>query len=135
MTGATPRHVLLVNALLQAIEEKHNSPKKLLVFADLARFGNNRPPMVGGFVPDVYAHDLPITSRIVGEAKTERDFETDRSRLQLAAFLDHLCLYQQSTFYVAVPWAFAPRARSLLRALQNGAHRAVQVHVLPIAIG
>jgi hypothetical protein len=124
----------LVEELISMVEARHAAGKSIIVLAEHARFGANRPPMLGGFVPDLFAHDLPITARIVGEAKTEHDLETDRSRAQLGAFLDHLALYANSTMYVAVPFAYAPRARTLLRSLSQERHAAVSVHVLPIVM-
>ena len=81
-------------------------------------------------MPDVLATDLPVTFRLIGEAKTADDLETDRSRRQIRAFLDHLGLYQGSVLYLAVPPNAAARARFLLRSLVSGEHAAVAVTVL-----
>jgi hypothetical protein len=132
--GESSRHVRLVEELISAVEGRHAAGKSLIVLAEHARFGANRPPVLGGFVPDLFAHDLPITARIVGEAKTEGDLETGRSRAQLTAFLDHLSLYANSTLYVAVPFTYAPRARTLLRSLSQERHSCISLHILPIVM-
>jgi hypothetical protein len=134
MSGETSRHIRLVEALIDLVELQHRRCKDSIVLADHRSFGANRPPMLGGFTPDLYAHDLPISSRIVGEAKTEHDLTTDRSARQLQAFLDHLALYTQSTMYVAVPWTAAPRARSLLNSLREPQHYAICLKVIPVNI-
>ena len=135
MSGETSRHVLLVEALIATIEVRYQFGQGIIVLADHHRFGVNRPPKLGVFTPDLFAHDLPITTRILGEAKTEADLESDRSSLQLGAFLDHLALYENSTMYVAVPWRTAPRARSLLRQIRRLEHATVALHVIPVPIG
>jgi hypothetical protein len=134
MAGESSRHVRLVEELINEVQTRHANGKQLIMLAEHVRFGPDRPPKLGGFVPDLFAHDIPITSRIIGEAKTELDMETDRSQLQLAAFLDHLSLYANSSMYVAVPWAFAPRARTILRGLSHERYASVSLRVLPIMI-
>ena len=134
MAGESSRHVRLVEQLISIVETRHAVDNRLIILADHVRFGANRPPKLGGFVPDLFAHDLPITARIVGEAKTEHDLETDRSLAQLGAFLDHLALYENSTMYVAVPFTYAARARTLLRSLSQERHAAVSLHILAIVM-
>ncbi len=134
MSGETSRHVLLVEALIQTVEARYSASKNIMVLADHHRFGRNRPPQLGGFTPDLFAYNLPTTMRVIGEAKTEADLESERSALQLRAFLDHLSLYAESALYLAVPWASAPRARGLLRQIAIAEHVAVALHVLSVPI-
>jgi hypothetical protein len=104
-----------------------------MIFADHHRFGVNQPPMIGGYKPDVFAQDVPETFRVIGEAKTPNDFKDDRSLRQIAAFLDHLTLYPNSVFYLAVPWFLKGRANYVIRDLSKPEHRAIQISVLPFA--
>jgi hypothetical protein len=134
MSGESARHVLLVEALIRTVETRHKVHEDIMILADHHRFDRNRPPQLGGFTPDLLAHNLPITMRILGEAKTENDLESERSAQQLRAFLDHLSLYPNSTMYVAVPWTSAPRARGLLRRIVCPAHSTVSLQVLPVVI-
>ena len=131
MSGESARHVRLVEALIRTVESRHQPPRGLLIFADHHRFGTDRPPTIGGFTPDLLASDLPETFRVVGEAKTPADLETERSRRQVLAFLDHLALYAGSVFYLAVPILSAPRARSLLCSVRHSDHLTVIIEVLP----
>jgi hypothetical protein len=130
MSGESARHVRLVEALITTVESRHQSPRGLMVFADHHRFGADRPMTIGGFTPDLFASDVPATFRVVGEAKTADDLESERSRRQVEAFLDHLCLYPDSTFYLAVPYFTAPRARFLLRSWRRVEHSNVVTEVL-----
>ena len=134
MSGETLRHIRLVEALIDLVEQRHQGNRQLIVFADHRQFGENRPPLLGGFTPDVYAQDLPVTLRVVGEAKTEADLDSDRSAMQLRGFLDHLALYENSTMYVAVPWIAAPRAWSLLKSLRGPEHRNITLDVVRVNI-
>lgn len=133
MSGESARHVRLVEMLIEAVRNRHRPPRGLVVFADHHGFGGDRPLPISGFTPDVFASDVPATFRVVGEAKTPADLETERSRRQLLAFLDHLALYSGSAFYLAVPFPSAPRARALLRSVQMPEHQAVAVEVLACA--
>ena len=134
MSGESSRHVRLVEALIETVEVRHYESQRAIILADHHRFGVNRPPKLGGFTPDLLAHDLPISMRILGEAKTEADLESERSSRQLAAFLDHLSLYENSTMYVAVPWFAAARARSLMNLIKTPIHHRVALHIVPVTI-
>jgi hypothetical protein len=130
MSGESQRHVRLVEVLIETINRRHANGRDLVIFADHPRFGTDRPAQIGGFTPDVFASDIPATFRVVGEAKTASDLESERSQRQLVAFLDHLALYPRSTLYLAVPWLIAPRAHGLIRMLRRPDHAAVHMEVL-----
>ena len=133
MSGESAQHVYLVETLIETVERRHRPPRGLMIFADHHRFGADRPPTIGGFTPDVFASDVPSTFRVVGEAKTPSDLETERSRRQITAFLDHLTLYEGSTFYLAVPFFTAPRARFILKSVRRAEHYVVAIEILACA--
>ena len=133
MSGESAHHIRLVETLIETIRERHFSARGIIVLADHRSYGADRPPLVGGFTPDVYASDVPATFRVLGEAKTPDDLETDRSRRQIAAFLDHLCLYRNGTLYLAVPWPFAGRASLMLTSLRRPEHEPVVVRIISCA--
>jgi hypothetical protein len=130
MSGESAHHIRLVEVLIQTVERDHRPRGGLMVFADHHRFGADRPPNIGGFQPDLFASDVPSTFRILGEAKTPYDLETDRSRRQLMAFFDHLALYPGSRLYLAVPFLTAPRARYILKSVRRPEHDGVTADVL-----
>lgn len=107
-------HEQLVRRIVQEVAQRHGGLYSLAIYADLKEFGRNKPDRVGGFVPDVLAHDCPETCRVIGEAKTPLDFETPRSRRQIGAFLTHLAGHSNSYFYLAIPWRHAARAALVL---------------------
>jgi hypothetical protein len=131
MSGESARHRRLVEKLIEVVEKRHQATRSLVIFADHDRFGSELPPTVGCFTPDVFASDIPATFRVIGEAKTRDDLETERSRRQLLAFLDHLSLNPPSTLWLAVPFDTAPRARYLIRSMRRPEHHAVIVEILP----
>jgi hypothetical protein len=131
MSGESARHRRLVESLIEVIERRHQTVPSVVIFADHHRFGSELPPTIGYFTPDVFACDVPATFRVIGEAKTRDDLETERSRRQLTAFLDHLSLYPLGALWLAVPFHVAPRARHLIKSIRRPEHQAVVVEILP----
>lgn len=131
MSGESAQHIGLVERLVATVESRHQAKRGIVLFADHHKFGINQPPTIGGYKPDVFAQDLPETFRVIGEAKTPNDLKDERSMLQIAAFLDHLALYPNSAFYLAVPWYLKGRANYVMHELCRPSHQAVSIAVLP----
>ena len=70
--------------------------------------------MIEGYVPDVFATDVPTSVTLVGEAKTWQDLEQDHSRRQISAFLSYLSNTPQGIFVLSVPPVAGATARRLL---------------------
>ena len=131
MSWETAQHVRLVEALAADIRRRHADLYSLTLFIDLPAFRRNRPHRIGGFIPDVFAVDTPETCRIIGEAKTPLDLETERTRAQIEAFLSHLSRIANSNFYLAVPLLYKTRAEMLVGSVAtNLAATSVTVRVL-----
>ena len=131
MSRESSLHVGLVETAAAEIRRRHCNLYSLTVFVDLPSAGRDRPQMIGGYVPDVFAIDTPETCRIIGEAKTPLDCETPRSRLQLVAFLSHLSHFPNALFYLAVPWSYRVRARILIdSAAEAAAASSVRLQVI-----
>ena len=107
----------LVERTAAEVRRRHCALYSLTVLVDLPAARQNRPTQIGGFVPDVFAIDAPETCRIIGEAKTPLDCETERSRKQIEAFLRHLALFPNGFFYLCVPLLYRVRAAILLSAM------------------
>nr|WP_281721371.1 hypothetical protein [Nitrosomonas nitrosa] len=114
-------HVALVEAAAAEIRRRHQNLYSLTLYVDLPSAGRDRPAMIGGYVPDIFAIDAPETCRIIGEAKTAADCETPRSRLQFIAFLSHLSQFQNGLFYLSVPWFYRVRAQTLIDSVAEAA--------------
>lgn len=132
MSGESAQHLSLVERLVAIVEARHQTKQGIMIFADHHRFGRDQPPMIGGYKPDVFAQDLPATFRVIGEAKTANDFLQARSIRQIGAFLDHLALYPNSCFYLAVPWFMKGKANYVMHSLRRPEHHAIAIHVFPL---
>lgn len=117
MSGESATHIRLVERLIEQIRNDFEQGRDLAIFADHRSYGGDQPLQVGDHKPDVYAHNVPCTFRVLGEAKTVGDLETKRTQLQIEAFLDHLSIHPASVFYFATTWTGAPLARRLLKSL------------------
>ncbi len=111
-------HAGLVQAVIAFVPQELGALAEIAVREDAVRpTRGERPPRIGGFVPDVYATDVPTTRTVIGEAKTRADLETEHSRRQIAAFVHHLALTPGGVFVLAVPLAAGATARRLLAEL------------------
>jgi hypothetical protein len=116
-------HLALVRIILKYIGREHAQITALGVVTDLSSsLHAEKPSRIGGFVPDVYAFDAPLTTVIIGEAKTSTDLETERSKKQIAAFLSFLCQQPTGIFILAVPWQAKQRARAVIKTLRAEAN-------------
>jgi hypothetical protein len=130
MSGESLVHVRLIEYLVVHVRRMHYPPRGLLLLADHHAFGTNRPPSISGFTPDLFASDLPATFEVLGEAKTPLDLETERSVRQISAFLDHLAVRPESSFYLSVPAFSKARAQAFLNRLIRDQHRTIRIEVV-----
>lgn len=79
---------------------------------------SKKPPLIRGFVPDVYVPCPPATRIVIGEAKTPGDLETRRTRKQLQAFLAECNQHEDAFFVLAVPWYLVGLGRALVNELK-----------------
>lgn len=99
---------MLVRELVKFITANDPDPPNMMLLSDQSDWGRDqRPPRIGGFVPDVYAYSGSKCA--IGEAKTAEDLQTPRTKNQILAFLDHLRFQKEPRFVIAVP-LFAQRA-------------------------
>ncbi len=77
--------------------------------------GEDIPPLIRGFRPDVYACDED-TVIIIAEAKTNIDIDNRHTRDQVSSFISHLENdNRQGTFVLAVAGTGADIAKTVLR--------------------
>src|SRR3989442_11188119 len=105
LLAESSKHSALVQIIISYIGREHAQIAALGIVDDLSSpLHAEKPNRIDGFVPDVYAFDAPLTTIIIGEAKTQDDLETPRSRKQITAFLSFLCHQKTGIFILAVPW-------------------------------
>ena len=111
-------HARLVKAIIAHLARRLDVIDEIRVRDDsIQPIRGERPPRIGNFVPDVYATDVPTTKIVIGEAKTTKDLETEHSRQQIAAFLDHLTHTSNGLFILAVPTPWKARAKWVVNEL------------------
>jgi hypothetical protein len=119
LLAESSNHAALVQIIIKYIGREHAQIAALGMVNDLSSpLRAEKPNRIEGFVPDVYAFDAPLTTVIIGEAKTQDDLETERSRKQITAFLLHLCHQPVGIFILAVPWQAKRRATAIVKSLR-----------------
>ena len=121
--GVSRCHEELVGAIVDWLQVQHPAADAMSVSADCIFCEHlPNPPLLNGFIPDVYAVGIVETRTIVGEAKTPKDLETPRSRAQFEAFLTHLCVCQNAQFVIATPWPSVNSAKAIVRSITKRRH-------------
>ena len=110
------QHLKLVKLILQYFDSRWTSTNGFVVLSDYSnRVGDdNKPPRIGGYSPDVFGVDVPLTMMAIGEAKTADDLTRPHSREQLAAYLEHLRYQPRGVLVLAVPCFFAASAKTVV---------------------
>ena len=117
MMAESDIHANLVDRLTSWVAREYCLGSTAAILVDRQGvIGPQRPPNIGGFVPDVYL--AASAHRVIGEAKTSRDIETSHSESQLMAFLQY-CGTTKGLFVLAVPWYRVPYAHNLLQRMCN----------------
>lgn len=113
-------HSALVKIIINYIGQEHAQIAALGIVNDLSSpLRSEKPNRIEGYVPDVYAFDAPLTTVIIGEAKTTTDLETEHSKKQITAFLSFLGQQTTGIFILAVPWQAKRRAHAIVTSLRE----------------
>ena len=113
------KHTALVQVIIKYIKYIGREHAGLGIINDLSGpLYAEKPNRIDGYVPDVYAFDAPLTTMVIGEAKTQDDLETERSRKQMTAFLSFLGMQESGVFILAVPWHLKRRAAAIVDSLR-----------------
>lgn len=108
-------HADLVRAVILYAEREFGGLADIAVREDAVHpVRGERPPRIEGYVPDVFVTDVPTTTTLIGEAKTQYDIETDHSRRQISAFLNYLSKTPGGIFVLSVPLVAGATARRFL---------------------
>mgnify|MGYP006908223643 CR=1 FL=1 len=109
------RHMRLVSNIVKWIHETRASDDLCIFIDDPTQSGTDKPPNIGGYLPDVFAKAVarqPVT--IIGEAKTAYDLETNRSELQLISYLSYLKTAPEPFLVISTGWVVQRTAKGLL---------------------
>jgi hypothetical protein len=112
------QHFQLVQRIIRHVREEYRALAALALVDDCSKaLFAERPPPIFGCVPDVFGIDTPHTITIIGEAKTDADLTTPRSKAQISAFYEYLSYQNRGRLILAVPQASAVSARTMLKKL------------------
>ncbi len=75
---------------------------------------HKRPPIIGEFVPDIFAETNLPRRIIIGEAKTKNDIENRHTIQQLESFIKYCSTVDGSELIMAVPWHMTRYVRSMI---------------------
>lgn len=115
----THQHKRLVEIMVEFVRNTYlnGDTTRLLVDSAVSR-DSGRPPIIGGFRPDLFAHQPGSSAVILGEAKSIQDFENLHTLAQLTSFMCYCNKSPESIFVLAVPWIFQRNAESLVQMLK-----------------
>ena len=108
-------HKTLVEMVAAAIEKRHPGTA---LNVDLQQApGDELPPLIDGFRPDVYARNSHTGLVVIAEAKTDNDIDRNHTYDQITSFIEYLERLKIGNFILAVAGTGADRAKTLLRFL------------------
>jgi hypothetical protein len=117
--GESAKHAALVDALVRWIAGNPETKGCIMLRDTVETPLPAKPVSIGGFVPDVFGMSHGSGEAVViGEAKTESDFDTERSQAQISAFLRFCASRKNAIFALAVPWGISVYAKVSLRRLR-----------------
>ena len=133
MSGESDEHALLVSRLTDFVKNEHGHGGNLALYLDDHAHERERPQRIGNHLPDIYAVDVPRSFVVIGEAKTQPDLVSPRSRHQIETFIRHLVFYDAAFFYLAVPFLAKPAATTMMRELGCG-HECIKIQILTLDV-
>lgn len=111
------KHINLVKIIYNYILGLVNEKNHCLIETDSSG-QNSNIRVVNNFVPDVYYSFNNMM--IIGEAKTELDFERKHSRQQYDAYIRECTFFQgESILIIGVPWQITASAKNYFRRKKN----------------
>lgn len=97
-------HDELISTLVEFISANWEESIVQMIVDHGVTGAKSKPPKIKGHIPDLYARVTNDTC-IIGEAKTPKDFESDRSQEQIVCFLEYADK-NQCVFLLSVPFTY-----------------------------
>lgn len=110
-------HIDLVNRIYNYIIRFVDEEKRCLIERDSS--GNNSGVrVINNFVPDIYYSFDSLM--IIGEAKTEMDFERRHSKAQYESYIEECKLFDgEAILVIGVPWQVCASAKNYFKRKKN----------------
>ena len=127
-------HHNYTHCIVRWIEDNY-SKDYMVVITDLDNpIGEERPPNINGYIPDVYARNIENDITIIGEAKTQNDVRNKHTKNQISSYLDYLCVARQGLLVIATQWDCVNAIKNTVEIMQHGnSNESLQVIYLSIA--
>ena len=94
---------------------------QILFITDVQQIpGDEVPPLIDGFRPDVYGRKISVNSIVIAEAKTDGDLDNKHTHNQIKSFIDYLERKENGFFVLSINSHSANRAKTLLRFIRQG---------------
>jgi hypothetical protein len=114
------QHQKLLARLVTFVASEFTLLYSLVITDDLPKpIGSQKPPLISGYRPDLYGADAPVTTVIIGEAKTSGDLETGHSMRQYRAFFAYLGDSPSGVLVISVEWNSMAAARRVFKKLKK----------------
>lgn len=117
MIDKTEAHSSLVEQLYIWVRERCDA-SGCRYNISLDHISPEKPPVIYGSVPDVYAIEFKDKKIVIGEAETERGLLDRHTETQLRNFIRGCQDYHNSLFVLAVPWHMTARAKTIIKQLK-----------------
>lgn len=106
-------HKFLIEKVAAMVDKRFPG---LMLTVDLQHSpGDELPPLIGGFRPDVYGRNNQMGVTLIAEAKTDNDIDNRHTHRQVISFISYLERQNKGCFILAVTGIGANRAKTLLR--------------------
>lgn len=114
------QHRRLVQHLHDWVMSTHIHDSPTVVYIDSRQYSHiSRPPLVNGYIPDLYVSRPDDSGVIIGEAKTANDLENEHTHSQFIAYLSWCAAREGSLLVVAVPWYMSRFAKSMVHNIEK----------------
>ena len=129
--GESKKHVELVQRLVKYVEGLVPDDTEKMIVSDGfdSLLNKSLPPIIGGFRPDLY-YEYNDTL-VIGEAKTENDYDTEHSINQYVEYLKSCeCYPGKSKFILIISWESCSSAKMLLQQISKKNNFTVDFEVI-----
>ena len=110
-------HRKLVIQVTRALESRY---PRISFITDVQQIpGDEVPPLIDGFRPDVYGRKTSVNYIVIAEAKTDGDLDNKHTHNQIKSFIDYLERKENGFFVLSVTGYGANRAKTLLRFIRQ----------------
>lgn len=103
--------------LRQWVERESPELSTRVLTHTISNVDSGQPPVILGFIPDLFVEDNLQGVTIIGEAKTSEDFKRPRTRHQLQAFASFLSYKKNGVLLLSLEFSEFQSGRAMIRSI------------------